>query len=124
VISGCTLSNNTAQDGGGIWNSGEWPNANYSSIMNCTLNSNHASNRGGGLYNILTSTAVTGSTFSNNTAYDGAGVYNWLYDSSAFTSCSFTDNTASDHGGGLYVDDYNVITDPTFSGNSPENIYP
>src|SRR5262249_62284660 len=69
TVNGCTLSDNTAFVGGGIYN--EPPGT--LTVRNSTLNGNFASNAGGGINSDGTLT-VNGCTLTNNsTGFDGAG---------------------------------------------------
>ena len=62
----CTLSNNTAGYGGGIWNFG------ILNIVNSTFTSNNATHRGGAIRTWGTLT-ITGSNFVKNSATENSG---------------------------------------------------
>jgi len=96
-ITSCTISNNTATDrnGGGIFSDSSSPvisdsnisgnNANSGggvgtndsnlSLTNCTISTNIASNRGGGIYFFFNTPSILDSTISDNTADEGGGIY-------------------------------------------------
>ena len=82
AVADCTLSGNSAFNGGGICNT----NTSKSTIINCTLTANSASpgGFGGGIYNYNNSgtIAVANCTITNNIAPsgDGGGIYNYKYD--------------------------------------------
>jgi CSLREA domain-containing protein len=77
-ITGCTLSGNFADDGGGIYNVG----GNNLNITGCTFSGNSAL-LGGGIYNeqpigSQVNLTLTNSTLSNNTASSaGGGIYSY-----------------------------------------------
>jgi hypothetical protein len=80
-LSNSTVSNNTATDGGGIYNSGaiNQPGfVRFGSVMlvNSIVSGNTASNRGGGVANFDGRLTVTDSTLSGNEAGVGGGIFN------------------------------------------------
>jgi hypothetical protein len=68
VLTGVTLSGNTAYDGGALWNGGTM------SLSGCTVTSNTATDAGGGIYNDKRShlTIQSNSTVTGNSALVGA----------------------------------------------------
>ena len=62
-ISGCTFSDNEAEDGGAIFAGGSTV-----VIINSTFNGNYAEEAGGGIYNDESEVSVTNATFSGNQA--------------------------------------------------------
>src|SRR5262249_51149263 len=97
-INNSTFSGNTAADGGAIYDS---------SIALGTKNP-----------------AISGCSFSGNSATNGGAVY---LDGSDVTisNSSFVNNTATQRGGAIFVNLGTVltVTQDTFSGNTPNNIY-
>ncbi len=88
-ITNSTLSNNTASNGGGIFNeSGGTVN-----ITNSTLSSNSGPNGGGGIYNKGT-VSIGGSIVANNTASSGNDCVGTItdqgYNLESGTDCGFT----------------------------------
>ena len=74
VLSGLTISHGQADNGAGIYNNGTL------TVSNCTIDSNSASDSGGGIYNNNGTVTVSDSTtISDNTATRGAGIYNLDY---------------------------------------------
>ena len=144
TLTGSTVSDNSAVDGGGIDNQGE------TTVQGTTISSNTASNAGGGVFNDGTMTitgGVIGGSGAANTARDGAGVLNDVFDGGfTVTGTTVSDNVSSvsaggvwlyggtlddvvvsgnsavDFGGGVFADSEfaqsAVITDSTISGNS------
>jgi hypothetical protein len=104
TVSNCTISNNTAGWGGGIFNNGRGS----LTVTDCTLENNTAG-EGGGLFNYGTVT-VSGSTITGNSAVqslatpfspDGGGILN--VGTLTVSSSTLTNNTAS-NGGGLALE--------------------
>jgi len=121
TLTNCTLSDNSASEGGGISNSGAL------TLADCTLSGNSAED-GGGIYN-WGDLAVTNSTLSGNSAsggfYGGGGIYN--VGTATLTSCTLSGNSATrDHsgaplsGGGIYNAGTATLTlTNTIVANSP-----
>ncbi len=107
TLTQCTLTGNTANVGGAIYNTNGIVTA-----FGCTFNGNNATtttvNQGGGaIYNIGTLVVDT-CTFTNNRARDGGAVYN--FDGSAtITDSTFTGNTATSLDGGA-IESYRGTT--------------
>jgi len=123
TMTGCTVAQNTAGIGGGIFNSGN------ADLHNCTISSNAASNGGGGICNVGTvsltdclldgngsnsnpgggiyNTAATATVTLDNTivrdnnASSGAGVYNERGEMRLTRGSQVTGNTAALQGGGI-----------------------
>src|SRR5262249_9040003 len=74
TVTNCTLSGNSASDGGGILNEGTL------TFTNSTLSGNSATSMGGGIFNDEGTMTVTNGTFSGNSAAGGAtaagGIFN------------------------------------------------
>jgi len=95
TITDSTISGNTARFGGGI-SSGD------STLMNCTISGNQATeSNGGGIYNVSTLT-LTNCTISGNTAkHGGGGIFNAGGNNGAtLTNCTVTNNKATLASGG------------------------
>ncbi len=120
-ISGISIVNGSADDGGGMYNFNSSP-----TVTNCTFSQNTATYDGGGMYNFNSSPTVTNCTFSGNSVtYDnfgGGGMSNYQA-SPNVTNCTFSSNSASHNGGGMYNDASSpTVTNCTFSLNSASNI--
>jgi hypothetical protein len=79
-LSGFTLTNGAADDGGGAWCSSP-----YTIISNCVIAGNSAWNHGGGVYGGV----LNNCTLANNTAQQGGGAY-----SSGLGNCTLVGNIA------------------------------
>jgi hypothetical protein len=121
TLTAITFSNNWANYGGGIYNDGN----SVLAVANNTLSGNHATSRGGGIYNYGTVT-VTNSTLSGNSTNSpessGGGIYN--LGTLTLIGSTLSGNSAdafignSTYGGGIYNDSGAVtVTNSTLSGN-------
>jgi CSLREA domain-containing protein len=112
-ISGLTLTEGQALDGGAI------NNFENLKIDNCTFSGNNADSSGGGISNSdpLSNLTVTNGTFTGNTAGQGGGVVNEL-GTLIVTNSTFSGNSAGTSGGGVRNLDTLTVTNSTFSGNS------
>jgi hypothetical protein len=117
-LSGLTLANGSAFDGGGLNNGG------MLMVSNSTFSGNSASDAGGGLYNDGTGTlTVSNSTFSANLAQGvggGGGLENW--GTLTVSNSTFAANSTSNSGGGLYNAGTLMVSNCTLSGNSAQNV--
>jgi hypothetical protein len=99
----CVFAYNVASgSGGGVYN-------NYSTIRNCTISHNTASN-GAGVYNYYG--AVSSSVISYNTASGyGGGMYLYYSNSNvvSVSNCLVANNTSSYYGAGVYSTSSNII---------------
>jgi hypothetical protein len=75
TVSGCTLSGNTAYDGGGI----ESYAASTLTVSDCTISGNSAADIGGGMVTGGPQVTLSASTVTGNTAVRGAGIYNYSF---------------------------------------------
>jgi predicted outer membrane repeat protein len=103
TVSNCTLTGNSAPDGGAIDNIG------YTmTVSGCTLSGNSAAFAGGA---IDTKNAVTviNCTISGNTAAQGGGI---SFDIGTLTvdHCTVSGNIATSAGGGIYTRTYGTVT--------------
>src|SRR5262245_26209728 len=116
-LSGSTVSGNAGAFGGGIRSTGTM------TVTNSTFTGNSASVQGGGIYNTGTATVI-GSTFSGNTAVNfGGGILNGsTVDTGTMTAinCTVSGNSANMNGGGIYngLDDTLTVINGTITGNS------
>ncbi len=144
-ISGLTLSNGSAAEGGGIF-----ANAGVTYLSDCAVTGNHATQAGGGVRNLfghlhLTNCTVSGngsdaagggvsngsfptyifgSTISGNSAVTGAGIN--IGGFFHISNSTITDNHASGSGGGIRVDfgtpdiKSSIVALNTAVGSSPD----
>jgi len=115
AISKCTISNNWAWYGGGMYN-----DANSSpTITNCTITENMSSREGGGIYCNNSSPTITNCAIrNNNTGRSGGGIRS-SYSNLTINDCTFIGNQAERYGGGISSRDLNLtLTNCTFIANS------
>jgi parallel beta-helix repeat protein len=122
-ISGLTITDGSADYGGGLRNEGG-----ALALADCTISGNHASIDGGGVYTHKGgTTTLEGCTVSENTAaHRGGGVFDYQGDSSSPGSgttlgdCTVSGNSAGLSGGGLYANQKGnlTLTNVTITGNS------
>jgi hypothetical protein len=110
TVSGCTVSNNSAQFGGGISNAGTL------TVSGCTLSGNSATD-GGGIYNYGTAMITNSALFGNGnySAAYGGGIYNGPNGTLTVSGCTVSNNDPGgiyDAGGTL------TVSNTTFSGNT------
>ena len=116
-VSGCTLYNNSAVYGGGIYNAGTL------TVSSCGMFSNSAENDGGGILNDYGTATVSGCTLSGNSAVSGGGgIYN--YGTATVSGCTLSGNTAYSGGG---IDNAGsqlelMVSNSIFSSNTSDNI--
>ncbi len=112
TVTNVDFNNNSASEGGGMYNAGGSP-----TFTNVTFNGNSATT-GGGVYNNGTSPTVTNVTFTGNTAnWNGGGMYNY-FSSPTVANVTFSNNSAN-LGGGMFNNGASpTVTNVTFSGNS------
>jgi hypothetical protein len=136
TISGLTIADGSADDGGGIGNDGTL------TVRNCTLATNFARISGGGIANPFGTLTVNNCTLTGNSAqwgggisndntlivsnstlagnsagYDGGGIDN---DNGTLTvsNCTLAGNSAGSSGGGIDNDGRLTVTNSTLAGNS------
>jgi hypothetical protein len=134
TVDRCTISNNHASKGGGVYNDGFSGSATLT-ISNSTFSGNGAAapysvGSGGGVYNSgwngSATLTISNSTFSGNSA--GIADYGWggaIYNDGPLGSATltlnnstFSGNSAGYLGGGIYNGGTMTVTNTTFSGNS------
>jgi hypothetical protein len=144
TVTGCTISGNIADSGGGIFNGGTVNitnstlsgnsatsggggilNSGTATITNSTISGNHGDFGGGGIFtNPGTVTTITNSTISGNSANVGVGVGGGIYNNGTLTltNSTISGNTTTGNnnslGGGIYNNGTATITNSTISGNS------
>ena len=104
-----TITNNRADDGGGI--------CNYygtATITNNTITNNRAYYYGGGICNYGTAT-ITNNIITNNRADDGGGIRN--YGTATITNNTITNNRAYYYGGGIDNNGTATITNNIITNN-------
>ena len=119
TITGCVLSGNSADTGGGIGNSGKL------TLSGATI-SNNSAQHGGGIYDadsgIGRKLTIAGSTISGNLAAgDGGGIYVSAFFNDAvttITNSTIAGNSAASSGGGMYNNGTLTIADSTIAANS------
>ncbi|OGN96124.1 MAG: hypothetical protein A2Z71_10145 [Chloroflexi bacterium RBG_13_50_21] len=116
TITSSTFEGNSGSTGGAIANSGTL------TIRGSTFNANSTvSSVGGGIYNDANLTIYT-STFSENTTYfgeRGGGLFNGASGSAVIHTSTFINNSApGGYGGGIYNDGQLTVLADTFTGNS------
>ena len=126
TLNGCSITNNSGQYAGGIFNDSVFSGSATLVMLNCTVSGNSSVNDGGGIYNggfggnaILTATDCT---ISNNSSpsSSGGGIYNDGLSGIAnltVTSCTLANNTA---GAGAGISNAGTLTVNTclITGNS------
>lgn len=98
TVTECTISNNSAVNGGGLYG---FQNNIMLRVSGCTISDNSAINEGGGIRadGVMT---VNGSTVSGNSARDGGGI--WIAKSLTMANSTLAGNSATGFGGGIYGD--------------------
>jgi CSLREA domain-containing protein len=120
TLENCTLSGNSARQGGGIYNQ----TGGTLTLKNCTLSGNLADDGGGGIYNQTGGTlTLENCTLSGNLArngLDGGGIYNQTGGTLTLKNCTLSGNSAGQGGGGIYNQTGGTLTlkNCTLSGNS------
>ncbi len=118
TLTNCTISNNSASEAGGMLAFGGCP-----TLVGCAFIDNDAVGSGGGFTNNNAAAILTDCTFSGNTASIG-GAFSSRKDSgvaldATLTGCAFNNNTAFLWGGGMSNSSTNpTVTDCTFTGNT------
>jgi len=119
TVSGCTLSDNTADDGDGIYN-----NHGTLTVSTSTLSGNYSSGNynytalGGGICNAGTAT-VNGCTLSGNSGVDGGGICN--FGTATVDGCTLSGNKSAGYGGGICNFGTLALSGCTLSSNIAAN---
>jgi hypothetical protein len=119
TVSASTLSGNAASLGGGIFNDIDGT----LTVSNSTLSGNFAIGEGGGIFNNSDGTlTVSGSTLSGNFAsHLGGGIVN--FGALTVSGSGLSGNSAGDSGGGIYNFNFAtlILSGSTLSGNAATN---
>jgi len=117
-LTGLTISDGSALDGGGIDNAGTL------ALMNDTISSSSAQTNGGAIYNTGTLT-LTNATLSGNHANFGGGIYNTgtlsVSSSTISSNSAHAGVSSADSGGGIYNTGTLTLTNATLTGNHANN---
>src|SRR5262249_20450485 len=118
MVRASSFSNNTAVDGGGIFNEATM------TVSDCGFTCNEATGSsfrtgGGAIYNEGETAAVQQCTFSGNSAIFGGGIHNENQELTV-SGCTFTCNHAASEGGAIYNTFVGTLAvrDSTFSDNT------
>ncbi|MCP4480425.1 MAG: hypothetical protein GY818_20265 [Planctomycetaceae bacterium] len=119
----CNFDNNSADSGGGIYNSESFP-----TFVSCTLVGNWAVEAGGGIFNSNSDPTLDSCTLTENLAgNNGGGIYNDQESSSVLDNCVVTHNSAvNGNGGGIYTEQPAggpTLRNTHVCGNSPDQIF-
>lgn len=135
-LDNCYFEENTATDGGAIYNYGA-----AVTVSNSQFNGNYARDDGGAICNYGNSMSLTNCRFEDNKATDDGGAIFDDADSLTARNCYFASNRANYYGGAMnggtayesqFVGNYAARGgamyygsefDCTFSSNSPQNVY-
>ena len=114
VLTNVTISGNSANYGGGVFNIASSP-----TLTNVTISGNTANRDGGGMCNDTNSPTLTNVIISGNSATGGGGgMANYIDSSPTLTNVTISGNTA-DYGGGMYNELSSLtLTNVTVSGNT------
>ena len=113
TLTGCTFTNNEANNAGGAWF------VEAATLTACTFTGNEALIGGGGGAFFREAATLTGCTFTGNEAEGGGGAS--FGGTATLTGCTFTGNEASgesDGGGGAWFNGVATLTACTFTGNT------
>ncbi|MCA8960313.1 MAG: right-handed parallel beta-helix repeat-containing protein [Planctomycetes bacterium] len=122
VLSGFTITNGQAADGGGILCTG----TGSPTILDCRVVANIAGDDGGGIYSIGGSPTIAGCEISDNTCGDDGGGLLCSGGAPMIVDCLFSDNAAmgspTPNGGGIHTRDGSspLITRCVIRGNFAE----
>jgi hypothetical protein len=113
-LSNCTLSGNTEDFGGGIFNLGG-----TLTLSNCTLSDNRANLNGGGIFNQGGKLTLNNSTLSTNTAVnEGGGIFNKGGMLTLNNSTLSGNQASAGTGGGIYNGATLMLNNSTLSTNA------
>lgn len=104
VLQDCVLLNNTAVIGGGIQTQFQYDPPTNTVISRCTITGNSADNGGGGLATFVARLHMDNCLVTENVASFGAGIDNELGDDPVFQNCTIAYNrTTGGSAGGVFV---------------------
>ena len=130
IGAGSSFTNNTAKDGGAIYNTGSMTITDALFGGDTAEAGNKASNYGGAILarclndGCTAKTTINSSTFKNNTASIGGALFGWTNSDTVISGSTFDSNTAQ-FGGAIYTATTmkNIaINDTVFSNNSAESV--
>ena len=116
TITGCTISDNSANSGGGIES-----DAGTITITDTTISNNTTTGAGGGIQSTNAVFVITNSTISNNTASGNGGGINNDGGTMTITGSTISENTTDgqgNYGGGIFNTGTLTITTTTVSNNT------
>ncbi|MCD4682829.1 MAG: right-handed parallel beta-helix repeat-containing protein, partial [Bacteroidales bacterium] len=122
IITNCVISNNHAEDGGGL----NCSNNSNPFINKVLITNNSASNRGGGIFfNYASDPVIVNVEITNNTAEIGAGISCFGSCEPMLTNITIANNSSSDIAGAIYsyTSSNPIITNSILWNNLPEEIY-
>lgn len=118
ILTGFTIRNGNAQNGGGVYISGASPTITKNVITGCTAHSAINTGGGGGLVAVSGSPAISYNTFTNNTADANGGSVSMVSCGGIFMNNSISGGTATNGGGvAIYGGTVNVLY-CTFTNNA------
>jgi hypothetical protein len=98
AIVGCTITNNLAIQGGGVFIDGT-----AATVRNCRVYENRAAEAGGGMYLLACTGLISNSVIvQNGSAANGGGIY-CAAGTPALSNCTVSHNFAMGQGGAVYV---------------------
>ena len=97
TIESCTITENRADDGGGVWLEDA-----ASIFTNCLFSLNRATSWGGALSLYYTEPTIAGCIFTGNEAQSGGGLY-LFFSFPEISGCTFSGNSAGNGGGAFYL---------------------
>lgn len=134
ILSNVVFSNNSAPNGGAMYNDGGNNGNSNPVLVNVIFSGNSAANFGGAMFNDgsfsgTSNPKLSNVAFSGNSSGDSGGaMYNDGHSSGnsnpVLTNVNFSGNSVGEDGGAMYNDGYSsgnsnpVLTNVTFSGNS------
>jgi hypothetical protein len=101
IITNCTISGNTTN----VCGAGIWASSSDVIIASCTVTGNNAGNSAGGIYCYSSDAIILDCEISGNTSIAGAGGINCRYASQTITNCVISNNTTETVGGGILSND-------------------
>ncbi|MGB2862300.1 MAG: C10 family peptidase [Sedimentisphaerales bacterium] len=126
ILTNCTFSDNSADGGGGIYNNGQEPEC-KPVISDCRFYANTATHNGGAMYNLgrYAEPMITYCEFIRNSVSEGGGgaIRNNMSGSPTLTNCLFVENSVATFGGAIRNSNSGTtkLINCTFSGNSAGN---
>ncbi|KPA17368.1 hypothetical protein MHK_002414, partial [Candidatus Magnetomorum sp. HK-1] len=113
-IDGITITNGSAEDGGGIYCFNSNP-----SLSNVTISGNSANDYGGGIYCSNSSPSLSNVTITRNSTNDNGGGIYCSFSSPSLSNVTITGNSTNDNGGGIYCSFSSPsLSNVTITGNS------